>query len=402
MVVGRAAGWLVVFGAVAAGCAGSSASPPPLTTAISAPPLSVAASQPPLSSRPPSASTLAPASSIASTVATEPECVQRLPVTWKAGQVLMPAVFGDQLDSVREPIVSLQIGGAMLLSWPADATAEELRVLKEAQPVPVLIAVDEEGGTVQRRRSLGRLPSARQMAATMSPEAVGELIRQHAEAVRSLGIDVVFAPVLDVAMPGGGGPIGSRTFGDQPEVVVSYGGAVAEAWRDAGIIAVFKHFPGHGRASADSHTGASSTPPLAELLAVDLVPFVELLGDGEPGAVMVGHLDVPGLTDGGPPSSMSAAVIEGLLRDRLGFADTLVFTDDLAMTAVAATYPAPQAAVLSLAAGADMVVYTDFARSAEMVDAIVAALADSSLTASRLDRAVEHILAAKGVDPCEI
>ncbi len=213
--------------------------------------------------------------------------------------------------------------------------------------------------------------------------------------MRALGITVDYAPVVDVSSEPDDGPIGDRSFSDDPDVVIAAAGAFAAGLRDAGVLPTLKHFPGHGRASGDSHDGLVTTPPIDEM-ADDLAPFRALIDEGEV-AVMMGHLAVPGLTDG-EAASLSPAAIQGLLREDLGFGG-LVVTDDLgAMDAIRDRYSVADAAVLSIVAGADMVLIP-----AGDVDAttraIAAAVADGRLTEARLAEAADRVCVARGGCP---
>ena len=169
---------------------------------------------------------------------------------------------------------------------------------------------------------LDELASAAALAEE-SPEALTALAADRGGELRALGINMVFAPVVDVGSAGG---IGDRSFGDTSDVVTSKAGAYAAGLRSAGVLPVLKHFPGQGHADADTHEGPSTTPSLELLRSSDLVPYDAILAAG-PNGVMVGHLDVPGLTEGGVPASLSPAAI-GLLRAGYEF-DGLVVTDDL-------------------------------------------------------------------------
>ena len=147
--------------------------------------------------------------------------------------------------------------------------------------------------------------------------------------MRNLGITIDFAPVVDVTTESDDEVIGDRSFGSDPAQVTDFAGAYAQGLRDAGLLPVLKHFPGHGHASGDSHEGGVVTPPLADLQANDLVPYRTLTTQA-PVAVMVGHMQVPGLT-GSDPASLSPDAY-GLLRSgNYGGPpfDGLVFTDDL-------------------------------------------------------------------------
>lgn len=369
-----------------------------LFVASSAPAATTAASTAaPPASAPTSPAPTFPAATVAPAPADDAACLAALPLEWRAGQVLMPAVYGDNLGAARDIIDRSDIGSAILMTWPEGASRDALHELKSSNGVPLLIATDEEGGDVQRLRRLGRIPSAATVAASMSPDDAYQLIATHAAAVRELGIDVVFAPVVDVAPPGGGGPIGGRAFSDDSLIVSLYAAEYVAAWQSAGILPVVKHFPGHGRATADSHHQRSATAPIDQM-DDELFPYRQLAGVA-PG-VMIGHLEVPGLTDGDLPASLSPAAI-AFLRDSLGYADALVVTDALNMDAVSARWSAPEAAVLALIAGADVPLYANVDASAAIVDAIVDAVARGSLPAARLDDAVTRVLQTKGLGPCD-
>ena len=190
--------------------------------------------------------------------------------------------------------------------------------------------------------------------------------------MKALGVDIDFAPVVDVSGATTGGVIGDRAYGADPTSVAAYAGAFAAGLRQAGILPTLKHFPGHGRAVGDSHEELATAPPLAELEQLDLVPYRELLDDG-PSAVMVGHLDVAGLTEPGLPASLSPATY-ALLRDQLGFTG-LVVTDELGgMAAVSSRFSAPEAVVRAIAAGADLALVTGAGQLGAVVDELVAAL----------------------------
>lgn len=313
-----------------------------------------------------------------------------------AGQVLLALVDAPSEASalVREGAVA-----GMAPSGRVSASeAAELVDLRAADvPYGVLVAADEEGGRVQRFADVvGALPSAAEMARTMTPDEVEAMFADHGRKLRAAGVDVAFAPVVDV---GAGPAIGDRSFGDDPAVVTAYGAAVVEGYQAAGVMPVLKHFPGHGRASADTHDGAAGVPPLDELRAVDLVPFEALVDGDGPLGVMVGHLEVPGLTDG-VPASLSSAAIDGLLRGELGF-EGLVVSDALGMGAIAQRYSGGDAAVRFLVAGGDLAIVS-VADAPAARSAIVAALQDGRLDRARLQASVDRVMAAKHLDPCTL
>ncbi len=372
-----------------ASCAGGSADgeTAPISVATTPEPVTTVRSM----TIPPSSSTVALTTSTSGVPLVD--CATGWTVRAKVAQLVMPGVRGQDLTAATATLVSLGVGGVIVMTWPTDATTAALVTLKNSTPVPMLLAVDEEGGDVQRLRPLGVLPSATDVAATMTPAEAEGLVAAHAALVAALGFDVVFAPVVDVGPPDGVGIIGDRSFGTSPSVVTAFGAAYVKAWMSAGVLPVLKHFPGHGRATADSHDGSAVTPPLTSLRSVDLVPYRELAASGA--GVMVGHLDVPGLTEPGVPASLSPAAIGELLRGELGYGDALVFTDSLSMGAITSRFTVAHAVVLAIAAGADIALIASLEDVAAVIDALASAVADGRITAERLASALGHVLAAK-------
>ena len=330
---------------------------------------------------------------------------RELDVRDRLAQRLMVGVDAADPAGAVALVRTTQVGGVFL---GGDGTAllegRRLQDLQAVARVPVAVAVDDEGGRVQRVERLdGELPSARRMAATRSPDEVRELAESRARALLARGVTMNLAPTVDVGDQPAGAVIGDRSFGADPDLVTRYAGAFARGQRAAGLAVVLKHFPGHGRADGDSHLGRVSAPPLAELRATDLRPYADLLAADPATGVMVGHLDVPGLTDE-LPSSLTPATY-ALLRGEYGF-DGLVLTDDLgAMEAVTGTFDLETAVLRALGAGADVALWSSVAGSAgtsppaqveAILDDLVAAVARDELDAGENERAAARVLRAKG------
>lgn len=318
----------------------------------------------------------------------------------RLAQRLMVGVDAADPRGAAEDVRATQVGGVFLGgNATALLTDQALRGVQAMSRIPLAVAVDDEGGRVQRLDDLdGELPSARAMARNRTPAQVRELGEQRGREQRARGITMNLAPTVDVT--GRSAAIGDRAFADDPATVGAYAGAFAEGQRAAGVYTVLKHFPGHGRAAGDSHAGRVTTPPLADMRTTDLRPYAELLGpggalaDGRTG-VLVGHLDVPGLTED-LPSSLTPAVY-ALLRDEIGF-DGLVLTDDLgAMDAITDEFTLPEAVERALAAGADMALWSSGGRITPVLDRLEQALAAGRLDATAHEAAVARILAAKTV-----
>ena len=306
--------------------------------------------------------------------------------------VTQPELFGAQVYAADG-----DLGGIGLLGQPNAQIGTDLAALQQASFVPLLVASDEEGGSVQRLATLlGPIPSAAKTAQLKTPEDTRQQWVEYGLRVRALGIDVVFGPVLDV---GSGPGIESRSFSDDPQVVTSYGRAVAGGLIEAGVTPVFKHFPGHGRATADSHLELPTTPPLVDLRSSDLVPYVEILMDPifrEQVGVMIGHLAVPGLS-GELPTSLSPETISGLLRDELGFGG-LVFTDAMNMGAIINAYGLLDALEQAIVAGADIAILGSLADVTPALDYLVTRAQEDQNFGSIVDNRAARVLAAKGQD----
>jgi beta-N-acetylhexosaminidase len=297
--------------------------------------------------------------------------------------------------SARAVVAADAVGGVFA---GGNATAilrdHALSGLRTAAGIPVAVAVDDEGGRVQRIDDLdGPMPSAREMAATMTPAQVRALAQRRGERLRARGITVDLAPVLDTSSQPANTVIGDRSFSADPATVSRYAGAFAAGLRDAGVLPVFKHFPGHGRASGDSHAALVSTPPLSTLRGHDLLPYRDLLGSG-PASVMIGHLDVPGLTDG-LPASLSPAAYR-LLRTDYHFSGVTITDDLAAMRAVSDRYTLPEAVLAAFRAGADVALSTATTGAGPVLDRLQAAVAEGRLSEADVNSSVARILAAKG------
>src|SRR3954462_10099240 len=192
----------------------------------------------------------------------------------KLAQLLMVGVTGA--DDARAVVDNQHVGGIMIGSWTdlsmmgpplADIAAS-------AGPLPLAVSTDEEGGRVSRLADLiGAQPSPRVLAQTMTPDEVRGIAFQRGQAMRGLGVTIGFAPVVDVTTESDDEVIGDRSFGSDPAQVIAFAGAHAQGLRDAGVLPVPKHSPGHGQASGDSHEGGVVPPPLDELRTSDLIPY---------------------------------------------------------------------------------------------------------------------------------
>ena len=317
----------------------------------------------------------------------------------KLAQTLMVGV--RNAADARAVVGTHHVGGIMIGSWTdlsmlGDGTLNEISNLG---PLPVAVSVDEEGGRVSRLSSLiGTIPPARTLAQTKTPDEVYQIALSRGQQMRGMGITIDFAPVVDVSSQPDNTVIGDRSFSADAETVTTYAGAFARGLRDAGVLPVLKHFPGHGSGSGDSHTaGVVTTPPLDQLMQSDLVPYRTLTAQG-PVGVMIGHLEVPGLT-GNMPASLSAAAIN-LLRSGgyggPGF-NGPVFSDDLSsMAAISSRFGVAEAVLRALQAGSDVALWITTDEVPAVLDRLESAVEAGELAMPAVEGSVLRMAGIKG------
>jgi beta-N-acetylhexosaminidase len=329
--------------------------------------------------------------------------VAALSVHDKLAQLLMVGV--RDADDARSVISDYHVGGIFIgsktnLSMLTDGALPD--IARTAGPLPLAVSVDEEGGRVSRLSSLiGSAPSARVLAQTQSVDQVYQLALERGRKMRGLGITVDLAPVVDVSSSADGTVIGDRSFSADPATVTAYAGAYARGLRDAGLLPVLKHFPGHGHGSGDSHTGAVTTPPLADLQSNDLVPYRSLV-TASPVGVMIGHMQVPGLT-GNDPASLSRPAVQ-LLRDGTGYGappfNGPVISDDVSsMAAISDRYGVAEAVLRTLQAGSDVALWVTTDEVSAVLDRLQKAVAAGELAMPAVDASVLRMAATKGPNP---
>jgi beta-N-acetylhexosaminidase len=322
-----------------------------------------------------------------------------IPLRDKLAQLLMVGVRNG--DDAKTVVATYHVGGIFIGSWTdlsmlGPNLAKDLSV---STALPLAISVDEEGGRVARLSKLiGPAPSARELAQTHTPDQVYGMALDRGHRMRGLGITVDFAPDVDVTDAPDDTVIGDRSFSSDPAKVTEYAAAYARGLRDAGLLPVIKHFPGHGHGSGDSHTGGVMTPPLSKLQTDDLVPYRTLV-TAAPVGVMVGHLQVPELT-GDEPASLNRAAVQ-LLRAGTGYHapafDGPVFSDDLSsMAAIKNRYSVPDAALKTLQAGVDIALWVTTDEVPAVLDRLEKAVAAGELAVPGVDASVQRVAKFKG------
>ncbi|HEV7317404.1 MAG TPA: glycoside hydrolase family 3 N-terminal domain-containing protein [Ensifer sp.] len=284
------------------------------------------------------------------------------------GQMIIIGFEGSRVSdpSIRRLLTKIengQITGVLYLQRniaSKKATAAMNNAMQKVAPSPVLIAIDQEGGAIQRiPPSLGfpALPPAKTVASKMSPRRAYEAYSSLAIALSQWGFNLNLGPVADLDVNPQSPAIGrlGRSFSRDVETVVQYAAAFVDAHREHGVLTALKHFPGHGSARADSHDGfvdVSRTSKPSELTV-----FERLIDDDFADLVMVGHtFDAKYQPNGKLPATLDAQIVRALLRNQIGYKGPVI-TDDLQMAAVAGRFPLREAVVSSVLAGNDLLVF---------------------------------------------
>lgn len=338
--------------------------------------------------------------------------IEKLSVEEKVGQVFM--VNLEQLDTskgnyyewrkatnkMKQSLKNYNIGGVILFSRNIERRKQTKRLLSDLQdmaPISLFTAVDEEGGDVARIGSnpdMGTtsFPTMEEIGKNEAADYTRNMAGTIAKEICELGFNVDFAPVADVRTSKLNLEIGSRSFGDEPNMVSEHVVAFVEGMQEQNISATLKHFPGQGSSSGDTHIeNVDIDRSISGLRRTDFVPFEEGI---EAGAdfVMVSHISVSKVTETSQPASMSEVIMRTLLRDELEF-DGLIVTDAMDMVAITENYSSADAAYGAFKAGADIILMPPDFEAA--YNEILNKVKDGSISEERLDETVSRILTLK-------
>jgi beta-N-acetylhexosaminidase len=322
-------------------------------------------------------------------------------LTRQVGRLLIGSFPGHTISpELRSLAREFDLGGIILFARNVQEPEQVAEISREAQELsrgfPLWVSVDQEGGRVARlRRPFTEWPPMAALGRSGDAGLAGRFARALAAELKAVGISLDFAPVLDVLTNPANPAIGDRALADHADVVTRLGVAIIETLQGEGIAACGKHFPGHGDTAVDSHLDLPIVEhDLARLRAVELVPFRAAIAAGVAG-ILVSHVLMPAL-DEGAPASLSRRIVQGLLRDELGF-DGLIFTDDLEMQAILNQHDLADAAVRAVAAGCDQVLVCrgDVDRQVRVLEALVRAIEAGQLSPGRVEDALGRARLAK-------
>lgn len=315
------------------------------------------------------------------------------------GQLFIAELRGTTLTSEDAAMVGqLHAGGIILYNFNLQNAAQAQALITSAQngaALPLLVTVDEEGGFVDRLAPIyGRRPSAAQIGATGSTDYAFAQGKQAGEDMAALGFNLDLAPDVDVELVAGPDQV-TRTFGSTPAKVTSLAGAYLAGLHAAGVGGTLKHFPGLGAATSDAHKDLPEIDQSrTQIEAVELAPYRALVASGQVDAIMATDLLMPAL-DPSMPAELSPTIMTGVLRGDLGY-NGVIITDALYMAGIADRYSMPQAGVLAIEAGDDLLEGPWTAEQmAPMIAALRTAVQTGQISKARIDASVHRILALK-------
>ena len=334
------------------------------------------------------------------------QTLARMTLEQKVGQVFMLGFEGTSLNaSNRALIQGLHLGGVTLFARNIDNGPQLARLDADLQtiadPVPLFISVDQEGGLVVRVTDGATIfPGSMAIGATGDLALARQVAEASANELLAIGVNMDLAPDVDVNTNPLNPVIGVRSFGSNVDLVSQFGTETIRTIQASGVSAVAKHFPGHGDTAVDSHRDLPVVPhPLERLQSLELVPFKAAMQAGVDG-IMTAHLYLPQIEPQQDlPATLSRTVLTGMLREQLGF-QGLILTDALDMDAIKKDRTAADAAVQAFEAGADMLLIAgitaeDRLHLGEGPPALLAAVRSGRVSEARLDASVLRILEAK-------
>jgi beta-N-acetylhexosaminidase len=340
------------------------------------------------------------------------QIMSRMTLEEKVGQLFLVFFTGPELSpALREMINQYHIGGIVLfaISDNIRSTSQVARLINDTQNeaathgagVPLLVAIDQEGGPIVRlTQGATVFPSNMAVGATGSIEDARLMAEVTAAELEALGINMNLAPVMDVNNNPDNPIIGVRSFGSSPDQVAQLGVAMIQTYKANGVIATAKHFPGHGDTAVDSHLSLPVIPhDLNHLEAVELAPFRAAIGAGVD-AIMTAHVLIPAIeANSRLPATLSSKVLQGLLRDKLGY-QGLIVSDSMGMGAIDQMYGVTEATAMAFQAGDDILAFGadpthSPAEQRPAYERVLALVRSGMIPSGRLDESVRRILLVK-------
>ncbi|MDD7793193.1 beta-N-acetylhexosaminidase [Clostridium sp. 'White wine YQ'] len=313
--------------------------------------------------------------------------------------------FTEMNEATKSFLSKHQLAGVILFKFNMIDKLQTEKLTKDIQNLSKVnkffIATDQEGGRISKIPTENKTMTAREIGNTKDPNNAYKAARIIGGDLKSLGLNLDFAPVMDVDTNPNNPIIGDRAFSNDPKIVGEFGVKFMEGLHSHGILATAKHFPGHGDTTGDSHKElVKVNQPLQRIENVELYPFKKAI-ENNVDMIMVGHIIVPALDDDKTPASLSKKMMTSLLKEKMGFKG-VVITDAFDMKAITQNYEIKSAVVQAINAGADIILMPvavvpgenekDYE---ELVRFIKEKVQAGEISESRINDAVTRILTAK-------
>ncbi|MBQ2937682.1 MAG: beta-N-acetylhexosaminidase [Clostridia bacterium] len=328
--------------------------------------------------------------------------IEDLTLEEKIGQMFMIGMDTNYItERIRTMINKYKIGGIILYRKNFNTYQDmlklinDLKCLNKKNKLPLFIAVDQEGGRVNRMPSeIKNLPAAHKLASIGNTDIIKNSAKITGELLKKSGFNLNFAPVLDIKRFNLSHAIGDRCYGENKEDVSKYGISVMKELQNQGIISVIKHFPGHGSTKQDSHILLPVINSSIEYLEnEDMYPFQQAINNGAD-AILVGHLLIK-KTTGIYPASLSRKFITKYLRKKFRFKG-LVITDDLKMKAIKLIYGPNLAVEKAIQAGNDIIIFRfSHAEEIRIFERTLNLIRKGKIRESRINKSVQRIIKMK-------
>ena len=329
------------------------------------------------------------------------ETLNKMTLDEKIGQMITIFYNSQEMDNtLKSAIEDVKPGGFILFGDNITTYEKTLKLIKDIKglsKIPMFISIDEEGGNVQRLRQLKDyeitdIPYMYELGEKNDLELTYNVGKVIAEELKVFGINMDFAPVIDVYSNIDNKVIGKRSFGNSVDVVSKNGEMLAKGLLDNGIIPVYKHFPGHGNTAVDSHFDLPVVNKTKEeLLNSDLIPFIDAINNNAK-VIMIGHLAVPSITKDNTPASLSQELITNFLKKELNY-NGLVVTDALNMGALTKYYNKDDLCGEAVKAGVDILLMPTSSR--KCLASVKEKINNKEISEEQINESVRKILKLK-------
>ena len=329
------------------------------------------------------------------------DTISNMSLDEKIGQMLFVYDYSTSMnEELENKLTTVKPGGFILFSENIESYKQMTKLIadiKKTNDIPLFIGIDEEGGRVKRIKNLPdkkvtMIPAMYQLGLTKDTALAYDVGTVVGEELRAFGINLNFAPVLDIYSNKDNTVIGNRAFSSTASIVSTMALSYSKGLKSTGIIPVYKHFPGHGDTKEDSHyTLPVIYKTKEELLNLELIPFIDAIED-DAQIIMIGHLSLPEITNEDTPATLSKTIVTDLLKEELNY-DGLIITDGLNMKALTNVYTEKEKYIKALQAGIDILLMPTF--DINTINIIKNAISDGEISEDQINESVTKILELK-------